>query len=110
MERFNIDKSSVGSISQFLHFVGALLPNTLTTTGDQNQLVVFLSDELFSKSIPILVTVDPISSAILRIELADSRKVEDWKNHWECLENNGYIALYLVSERVNPYLKPKKRL
>jgi hypothetical protein len=49
------------------------------------QLVVFLSDEIFAKNIPILVTVDPISSAILRIELADSRKVEDWKNHWECL-------------------------
>jgi hypothetical protein len=44
------------------------------------------------------VTVDPISSAILRIELADSRKIEVWKNHWECLQKNGYIATYLVTD------------
>ena len=62
------------------------------------QFVIFLSDELFSKSIPILVTVEPISSAILRIELADSRKAEDWKKHWKCLEDNGYCAIYLVSD------------
>jgi hypothetical protein len=44
------------------------------------------------------VTVDPISSAILRIELANARKVEDWKNHWECLQKNGYVATYLVTD------------
>ena len=58
------------------------LPNTLENSDDEVKLVVFLADELFAKNIPILVTVDPISSAILRMELADSRKVEDWKNHW----------------------------
>jgi hypothetical protein len=70
----------------------------LTTSKDEVKLIVFLSDEIFAKNIPILVTVDPISSAILRIELADSRKVEDWKNHWECLEQNGYLATYLVTD------------
>jgi len=74
------------------------LPSTLTTSNNEVKLVVFLSDEIFAKNIPILVTVDPISSVILRIELADSRKVEDWKNHWECLEKNGYIATYLVTD------------
>jgi len=98
MKRFGIPNASVGSISQDLKRVGFLLPNTLTTSNDEIQLVVFLSDELFAKNIPILVTVDPISSAILRIELADSRKVEDWKNHWECLQKNGYIASYLVTD------------
>jgi ABC-type transporter MlaC component len=42
--------------------------------------------------------VEPISSAILRIELADTRKAEDWKKHWKCLEENGYYAIYLVSD------------
>lgn len=98
MNRFNIGGSAVGSISGFLKNVGSLLPNTLTVSGNQHKLVIFLSDEIFSKGIPILVTVDPISSAILRIELADTRKVEDWKRHWECLENNGYVAIYLVSD------------
>jgi hypothetical protein len=98
MKRFNIGRSSIGTISEFLHYIGSLLPDTLTTNGEQHQVVVFLSDELFSKSIPILVTVEPISSAILKIELADSRKVEDWKKHWECLQDNGYCALYLVCD------------
>jgi len=98
MKRFGIPNASTGSISQYLKRVGSLLPNTLTTSNDEVQLVVFLSDEIFAKNIPILVTVDPISSAILRIELANARKVEDWKNHWECLQKNGYIATYLVTD------------
>jgi hypothetical protein len=98
MKRFGIPNASTGLISQYLQSVGSLLPSTLTTSNNEVQLVVFLSDEIFAKNIPILVTVDPISSAILRIELANARKVEDWKNHWECLEKNGYIATYLVTD------------
>jgi hypothetical protein len=30
--------------------------------------------------------------------LSDTRKVEDWKRHWEFLEDNGYVAIYLVSD------------
>lgn len=98
MKRFGIPNASVGLISQYLQRVGSLLPNTLTTDNDEVRLVVFLSDEIFAKNIPILVTVDPISSAILRMELADSRKVEDWKKHWECIQKSGYIATYLVTD------------
>jgi hypothetical protein len=98
MNRFDVNLASTGSISQYLTCFGSFLPNTLTMKNDEIQMVVFLSDEIFSKRTPILVTVDPISSAILRIELADTRKAEDWKNHWECLEKNGYYAAYLVSD------------
>jgi hypothetical protein len=97
MERFGIKISSIGSISQFLKYIGLLLPNTLSTD-NEIQFVIFLSDEIFSKSIPILVTVEPISSAILRIELANTRKAEEWKKHLKCLEKNGYYAIYLVSD------------
>jgi len=98
MKRFDIDKSSVGSISQQLTYFGSLLPDTLSTDNNETKIVIFLSDEIFSKKTPILVTVDPISSAILRIELADSRKAEDWKRHWKCLEENGLYAAYLVCD------------
>ncbi len=98
MKRCNLAPSSTGFISQTLQSIGSLLPDTLSTNGNEAQLVVFTSDEIFSKTTPILVTVDPISSAILRIELADTRKVEDWKRHWKCLEDNGYVAIYLVSD------------
>jgi hypothetical protein len=97
MNRFGKKFSSIGSISQYLNHFGSLLPNTLSTEGT-TQMAIFLCDEIFSKSVPILVTVEPISSAILKIELADTRKAEDWKKHWKCLEKNGFYALYLVSD------------
>lgn len=103
MKRFDLDKSSVGSISQSLTYFGSLLPDTLSTDNNQVKVVVFLCDEIFSKEIPILVTVDPISSAILKIELSDSRKSEDWKRHWRCLEKNGYYAAYLVCDEGKGY-------
>jgi hypothetical protein len=109
MKRFDIDLSSVGSISRILYHFGSLLPNTLTTDGSHVQLVVFASDELFCKSSPILITVDPVSSAILRIELADSRKVDDWKKHWKCLEDNGYCTIYLVSDEGKSLCQAQKQ-
>ena len=61
-------------------------------------MAVFASDEIFSKHTPILVTVDPVSSVILRIELSETRKADDWVKHWQCIENNGYTAIDLVSD------------
>ena len=98
MKRFGIAIAAQGSISEYLKRFGSLLPNTLENSDDEVKLVVFLADELFAKKIPILVTVDPISSVILRIEIADSRKVKDWENHWECIQKNGFTATYLVTD------------
>jgi len=101
MGRFQISPGAMGSISEYLAYFGSLLPNTLSTNDNEIQVVVFLSDEIFSKNTPILVTVDADSSAILRIELADSRKAEEWKHHWKCLEENGIFAAYLVCDEGN---------
>ena len=98
MKRFSYELSSAGSISQTLSRIGNLLPQTLSTVNNITKYLVFASDEIFSKTTPILVTVDPRSSAILRIELTDSRKAEDWKKHFECLSDNGVAAIYLVSD------------
>jgi hypothetical protein len=98
MKRIGCNLSATGSISQTLSRIGNSLPNTLSTENGVTKYLVFASDEIFSKTTPILVTVDPISSAILRIELADSRKAEDWKKHFECLYNNGLEMIYLVSD------------
>jgi hypothetical protein len=57
MKRFGIEISSIGSISQYLRYLGSLLSPTLSIDGNEIQLVVFLSDELFSKNKPILITV-----------------------------------------------------
>ncbi len=98
MKRFNIKPSSTGHISQILENIGSLLPSTQSIEDDDVRMVVFLSDEIFSKRTPILVTVEPISSAILNIELAETRKIEVWKKHWLCLENNRFQAVYLVCD------------
>ncbi|MDM8526170.1 transposase [Desulfococcaceae bacterium HSG8] len=98
MKRFDVSFSSVGSVSRYLNCFGSLLPNTLSAETGEIKLAVFLCDELFSKSVPILVTVDPVSSVILKTELANSRKAEDWKEHWECLEDNGICAICLVTD------------
>ena len=98
MNRLECELSSTGSISQTLSRIGRLLPTTLSTENGVTQYLVFASDEIFSKTTPILVTVDPCSSAILRIELADSRKAEDWRRHFECLYEQGLEAIYLVCD------------
>jgi hypothetical protein len=98
MNRFDYDLSSAGSISQTLSHIGSLLPTTISAENGITQYLVFASDEIFSKTTPILVTVDPCSSVILRIELADSRKAEDWKRRFECLYDNGVEAIYLVAD------------
>jgi hypothetical protein len=108
MKRFEIENSSTGYISQILNNIGSLLPDTLSVQDDEIQLAVFLSDELFSKQTPILVTVEPRSSAILRIELSDTRKADDWKNHWKLIEDNGYHAVYLVSDEGTALCKAHK--
>ncbi len=98
MKRFGLKNSSVGFISQYLAKVGSQLPSTFSNQENTVELAVFASDEIFSKHTPILVTVDPVSSVILRIELSDTRKAKDWVDHWQCIEDNGYIAIYLVSD------------
>ena len=97
MKRQVCDLSSIGSISQTLSRIGGLLPMTIDSK-QTNQYLVFASDEIFSKTCPVLVTVDPCSSAILRIELSNTRNADDWKNHFECLLDNGMVAIYLVSD------------
>jgi len=97
MKRQEYDLSSIGSISQTLSRIGGLLPTTIDSQ-QTLQYLVFASDEIFSKTTPVLVTVDPCSSAILRIELSKTRQADDWKNHFECLMDNGIEAIYLVSD------------
>ena len=98
MKYHNLSFSAVGSISQILSKIGELLPNTLDLKNGTKILLTFASDEIFSKSKPILITVDPKSSAILRIELAKNRKGKTWSAHFEVIEKNGFIALNIVSD------------
>jgi hypothetical protein len=110
MNRFGYPNSSVGFISQALNHIGSLLDNTLYNNQQTIQLVIYASDEIFSQTRPILITVDPVSSAMLRIELTDSRNADQWKQHWQCLFDNGYYAIYLVSDEGTAMKSAKKEI
>jgi len=97
MKRLNFRYSSQGTISQYLNRLGEILPDTLDLQDDQKPIVL-LSDEIFTDSTPILITVEPKSTAILKIQLADKRSAEEWKKHWLCITNNGFEVIYLVSD------------
>jgi hypothetical protein len=97
MNRLGLRFSSQGTVSTYLNHLGSLVSPELRLE-DNSLRVVFLSDEIFSGDVPVLITVDPISSAILKIELAEKRRAEEWKKHWICLENNGFEAIYLVTD------------
>ncbi len=108
MERFGKSPSASGSISRYLKYFGSVVPDTLCSVDNEIKMAVFASDEIFSGQKPILITVDPISSAILRIELSDSRKAEVWRNHWENIESNGYKAVYVVCDEASGLCSARK--
>jgi hypothetical protein len=98
LQHFGYPFHSTGYISQRLSFYADRLKNTLNTE-DTIKFAVFLSDEIFSGSQPILITVEPKSIAILSIALASKRDASSWKEHFLSLESNGYFCLYLVSDK-----------
>ena len=97
MKREGLPYSAVGSISQILSRLGGLLPNTLENKA-QPQILVFADDEIFAKSSPILITVDPVSSAILSIELAKTRTAKQWEQHLNRIVENGFLPRQLTSD------------
>jgi F0F1-type ATP synthase membrane subunit b/b' len=88
--------SSVGYISETLSRIGGLLPNTLQMT--ETTRLVIASDEIFSKSQPILIDVEPGSSAIIKIELSADRTGETWSEHYNEILDNGFDINGVVSD------------
>jgi hypothetical protein len=96
-KRLGYQPNSVGHLSASLHSYGQALPSTVSMT---SQTVVFyLSDELFALHTPILVTVEPHSTAILRIELAPDRSASTWKAHFTTLQAHHFASLGMASDR-----------
>ena len=98
MRREGLALSSQGAISERLTRIGQTLPSTLSNPGETAQLVIFANDEVYAKAQPILITVEPISSAILRIELADNRTAAQWCEHYEALLAHGFQPLQMTSD------------
>lgn len=98
LKKIGLKNTSVGTISQKLNQIGKYLPDTFHVDGDTILYASLAVDEMYSYSRPILITVDPVSTAILRIELAESRKTQDWINHFNKLRENGIEVILVVSD------------
>ncbi|MFH1632929.1 MAG: hypothetical protein ABIG63_02825, partial [Chloroflexota bacterium] len=88
---------SVGYLSQFFQRYGQSVPATLSMASPK--FVFYLSDEIFSIQMPILVTIDAHSTAILNIELASDRSAETWRAHFAKLEDHHFCCLGMASDR-----------
>jgi hypothetical protein len=89
IKQLGLPHASVGYISQRLTAYARALPTEVISGAP---IVFLLCDEIFTLGRPILLTVEPRSLAILKIELGDNREAETWKKHWEALADAGLIA------------------
>ncbi|SEH05579.1 Uncharacterised protein [Candidatus Venteria ishoeyi] len=83
-------------VSEHLKCFTKNLPSTLNT--GQPHRVFYLSDEIFAFDYPILITIAPVSTAILCIELASDRKTKTWKVHFEALDARQFTTKCLDSD------------
>src|SRR6201993_603588 len=88
LKQLGLPFSSIGYISPRLVTYARALPKAALSG---TQIVFLLCDEIFTLGQPILITVEPRSLAILKIELGDNREAETWKKHWEALADAGLI-------------------
>src|SRR4029450_10490635 len=88
LKQLGLPFSSIGYISQRLATYARTLPKAALSG---TPIAFLLCDELFTLAQPILITVEPRSLAILKIELVDNREAETWKKHWEALADAGLI-------------------
>ena len=59
-------------------------------------MVFLVCDEILTRGQPMLLTVEPRSLAILKIELGKNREAETWKHHWTTLAEAGLIEQQTV--------------
>jgi hypothetical protein len=93
LKQLGLPFASVGAISQRLAAYAQALPRAAWTNA---QIVFLVCDEIFTRGQPILITVEPRSLTILKIELGKNREAETWKHHWTTLAEAGLIAQQTV--------------
>jgi len=89
--------NSVGYLSECFHNYGAALPSTLSMA--EHTVVFYLSDEIFARHQPILVTIEAQSTAILKIQLASERSAETWQAHFDDLGHHHFHSIGMASDR-----------
>src|SRR5256885_6675784 len=65
----------------------------------ESTVVFYLSDEIFARHQPILVTIEAHSTAILKIQLASDRSAQTWKAHFDDLGEHRFHSIRMASDR-----------
>src|SRR6266567_1661046 len=97
LKYFQYQPNSVGYLSECFQHYGAALPSTLAMA--EHTVVFYLSDEIFARHQPILVTIEARSTAILKMQLASERSAETWKAHFDDLDAHRFASIGMASDR-----------
>jgi hypothetical protein len=97
LKYFQYQPNSVGYLSECFQHYGRALPSTLAMA--EHTVVFYLSDEIFARHQPILVTIEAQSTAILKIQLASERSAETWKAHFDDLGAHRFHSIGMASDR-----------
>lgn len=88
-------RDSIGFISETLHAIGDKLPSVI----DYQGTIHWACDEIYHLGdVPILVSVEPLSGAVLQINRVAGSLKEGWLAHWQALMDKGIMPLSLVSD------------
>src|SRR6266852_6965777 len=101
IKQLGLPNASVGYISQRLTAYARTLPQEVVSGAP---IVFLLCEEIFTLGQPILLTVEPRSLAILKIELVGNREAETWKQHWDALAAAGLLEQQTVVSDQGPGL------
>jgi hypothetical protein len=97
LKYFQYQPNSVGYLRACFQNYGAALPSTLSMT--EHTVAFYLSDEIFARHQPILVTIEAHSTAILKIQLASERSAETWEAHVDDLSEHHFHRIGMASDR-----------
>ena len=97
LKYFHYQPNSVGYLSECFQHYGGALPSTLSMA--EHTVVFYLSDEIFARHQPILVTIEAQSTAILKIQLASERSAETWEAHFDDLDEHHFHSIGMASDR-----------
>lgn len=88
-------RDSTGFISETLHAIGDKLPQVI----DYQGTVHWACDEIYHLGkVPILVSVEPLSGAVLQINIVRGSLKDGWNSHWQALREKGIQSLSLISD------------
>ena len=97
LKYFQYQPNSVGYLSECFQNYGGALPSTLRVA--EHTVVFYLSDEIFARHQPILVTIEAQSTAILKIQLASDRSAPTWQAHFADLADHRFHSIGMASDR-----------